>query len=205
MKQDRARVNTEIKAPKVRVIADDGEQLGIMGTRDAQKAATDRGLDLIEIVPNADPPVCKIMDFGKYRYELAKKEKLQKKHQHITLVKEIRFHPNTDTHDFEFKTKHARGFLEEGHKVKATVVFKGREITYQDQGRELLERFTERIGDLSKLEEEPKMEGRQMIAIYAPDKSKKKSGDAAKQPKEPKVVREKETKAVKEKEIKTTE
>jgi translation initiation factor IF-3 len=125
------------------------------------------------------------MDFGKYRYELAKKEKIQKKHQHITLVKEIRFHPNTDTHDFEFKTKHARNFLEEGHKVKATVVFKGREITYQDQGRELLSRFSERISDLSKLDQEAKMEGRQMIAIYAPDKSKKKSGDSSKQPKEP--------------------
>lgn len=162
------------------MIADDGEQLGIMGTSDARKVASDRGLDLIEIVPNADPPVCKIMDFGKYRYELAKKEKLQKKHQHITLVKEIRFHPNTDTHDFEFKVRHARSFLEEGHKVKATVVFKGREITYQEQGRELLNRFSERIGDLSKLDQEAKMEGRQMIAIYASDKSKKKSSDAAK-------------------------
>lgn len=163
--------------------------MGIMVTSEARKVASDRGLDLIEIVPNADPPVCKIMDFGKYRYELAKKEKIQKKHQHITLVKEIRFHPNTDTHDFEFKTRHARSFLEEGHKVKATVVFKGREITYQEQGRELLNKFSERIADLSKLDQEAKMEGRQMIAIYAPDKSKKKSGDAAK-PKESKEVKE---------------
>ena len=170
------------------MITDDGEQLGIMATKDAQKVATDRSSDLIEIVPNADPPVCKIMDFGKYRYELAKKEKLQKKHQHITLVKEIRFHPNTDTHDFEFKTRHARAFLEEGHKVKATVVFKGREITYQDLGRELLDRFTERIADLSKLDQEAKMEGRQMIAIYAPDRSKKKAGEASKQPKEAKIA-----------------
>ncbi len=160
-----------------------------MGTMEARKVASDRALDLIEIVPNADPPVCKIMDFGKYRYELAKKEKIQKKHQHITLVKEIRFHPNTDTHDFEFKTRHARSFLEEGHKVKATVVFKGREITYQEQGKELLNRFSERIADLSKLDQEAKMEGRQMIAIYAPDKSKKKSGDAAKA-KESKEVKE---------------
>lgn len=192
IKQERARVNTEIKVLKVRVIAEDGGQLGIMGTKEAQKAASDRGLDLIEIVPNADPPVCKIMDFGKYRYELAKKEKLQKKHQHITLVKEIRFHPNTDTHDFEFKTRHARNFLEEGHKVKATVVFKGREITYQEQGRELLDRFSERIADLSKLDQEAKMEGRQMIAIYAPDKSKKKMGDA-KQVKDTKAAKETKT------------
>lgn len=177
----------------MRVIADDGEQLGIMGTSDARKVAGDRGLDLIEIVPNADPPVCKIMDFGKYRYELAKKEKLQKKHQHITLVKEIRFHPNTDTHDFEFKTRHARNFLEEGHKVKATVVFKGREITYQELGKELLDRFTERISDLSKLDQEAKMEGRQMIAIYAPDKSKKKSGDGSKALKEAKDIKETKT------------
>lgn len=190
IKQERARVNTEIRAAKVRVITDSGEQLGIMGTSDARKVASERGLDLIEIVPNADPPVCKIMDFGKYRYELAKKEKLQKKHQHITLVKEIRFHPNTDTHDFEFKTRHARSFLEEGHKVKATVVFKGREITYQEQGRELLDRFTERIADLSKLDQEAKMEGRQMIAIYAPDKTKKKAGDTGKQAKEVKAVKE---------------
>ena len=177
----------------MRVIADDGEQLGILVTGDARKVASDRGLDLIEIVPNADPPVCKIMDFGKYRYELSKKEKIQKKHQHITLVKEIRFHPNTDTHDFEFKTRHARNFLEEGHKVKATVVFKGREITYQEQGRELLDRFSERIADLSKLDQEAKMEGRQMIAIYAPDKSKKKSADGPKQTKEPKAAKETKT------------
>lgn len=134
-------------------------------------------MDLIEIVPTADPPVCKIMDFGKYKYEVSKKEKLQKKHQHITLVKEIRFHPNTDTHDFEFKTRHARTFIEEGHKVKAAVVFKGREITYQDQGRELLDRFTERLSDIAKLDSPAKMEGRQMIAYYIADRTKKKGSD----------------------------
>ncbi|MGB2869625.1 MAG: translation initiation factor IF-3, partial [Bacteroidota bacterium] len=102
----------------------------------------------------------------------------------VTLVKEIRFHPNTDTHDFEFKTRHARGFIEEGHKVKATVVFKGREITYQDHGREILSRFAERLSDIAKLDQEPKMEGRQMVTYFVPDKSKKKSTD--KQPKEEK-------------------
>lgn len=140
-------------------------------------------MDLIEIVPTAEPPVCKIMDFGKYKYEVSKKEKLQKKHQHITLVKEIRFHPNTDTHDFEFKTRHARTFIEEGHKVKAAVVFKGREITYQDQGRELLERFTERLSDIAKLDSPAKMEGRQMIAYYIADRTRKK-GSENKQPTE---------------------
>ncbi len=154
-----------------------------MSTTDAIRAAADQGSDLIEIVPNADPPVCKIMDFGKYKYELSKKEKLQKKHQHVTQVKEIRFHPNTDTHDFEFKVRHARAFLEEGDKVKATVVFKGREITYKEQGKELLERFTERIADIAKVESFPKMEGRQMIAYFIADRTKKKSPEKEKQPK----------------------
>jgi len=156
----------------------------VLGTKEALKMASDRGLDLIEIVPNADPPVCKIMDFGKYKYELSKKEKLQKKHQHVTQVKEIRFHPNTDTHDFEFKARHARAFIEEGHKVKATVVFKGREITYQDHGRNLLNRLTEKLSDIAKLDAAAKMEGRQMIAYYVADKSKKKTTESAKHNKE---------------------
>jgi translation initiation factor IF-3 len=158
--------------------------VGVLGTKEALKMASDRGLDLIEIVPNADPPVCKIMDFGKYKYELSKKEKLQKKHQHVTQVKEIRFHPNTDTHDFEFKVRHARAFIEEGHKVKATVVFKGREITYQDQGRSLLDRLTEKLSDIAKVDAAAKMEGRQMIAYYVADKSKKKAAESTKQNKE---------------------
>jgi len=152
-----------------------------MSTQDAVRSASDQGMDLIEIVPNSDPPVCKIMDFGKYRYELSKKEKMQKKHQHVTQVKEIRFHPNTDTHDFEFKVRHARAFLEEGDKVKATVVFKGREITYKEQGKEMLEKFTERISDIAKVEQFPKMEGRQMIAYYVPDRVKKKAAEKEKQ------------------------
>ena len=166
----------------VRVIADEGEQLGIISIGEALKIAESRGRDLIEIVPNANPPVCKLMDFGKYRYEQTKRDKIQKKHQQVTQVKEIRFHPNTDTHDFEFKTRHAREFISEGNKVKATVVFKGREITYQDQGRELLDRFTEKMSDISRIEQEAKMEGRQMIVIYVPDKKKKV--EASKQPKE---------------------
>jgi translation initiation factor IF-3 len=144
----------------------------------------DRGKDLIEIVPNADPPVCKIMDFGKYRYELAKKEKLHRKHQHVMQVKEIRFHPNTDTHDFEFKVRHARAFIEQGHKVKATVVFKGREITYQELGRNMIDRFTEALSDIAKVESEAKMEGRQMIAFYVADKTKKKTAATKQEAKE---------------------
>jgi translation initiation factor IF-3 len=152
--------------------------------KEAIAAAQARSLDLIEIVPTAEPPVCKIMDFGKYKYELAKKEKLQKKHQHVTLVKEIRFHPNTDTHDFDFKVRHARAFIEEGHKVKATVVFKGREITYQDQGRAMLDNFTQQLEDIARIDAPAKMEGRQMIAYYVADKSKKKT-ETSKQTIEP--------------------
>ena len=159
------------------MIDSDGKQLGIMTAQEAVRMAASQSLDLIEIVPNATPPVCKIMDFGKYKYELAKKDKIQKKHQHVTLVKEIRFHPTTDTHDFDFKVRHARAFLEEGHKVKATVVFRGRQITYTEQGAELMSRFTEQIGDIAKVEQPPKMEGRQMIAYYVLDKTRKKTSE----------------------------
>lgn len=151
--------------------------------------------DLIEVVPNANPPVCKIMDFGKYKYELQKKEKLQKKHQHITLVKEIRFHPNTDVHDFEFKTKHALQFLSEGHKVKATVIFKGREITYKEHGEEILNRFAERLANVAKVDQPMHMEGRNMIVMYTPDRTAKVKPDGAE--KKPDAAEKKTDTAVK--------
>jgi translation initiation factor IF-3 len=135
--------------------------------------ARDRSADLVEIVPTATPPVCKIIDFGKFKYELAKKDKIQKKHQHVSLLKELRFHPNTDVHDFEFKTRHAKQFLLDGHKVKATVVFKGREITYKVKGEELLSRLIERLVDVSKIDQPAHMEGRSMILILSPDRKKK--------------------------------
>lgn len=146
-----------------------------MSPRDAVKLAAERGKDLIEVVPNATPPVCKIMDFGKFKYELQKKEKLQKKNQHVSQLKEIRFHPNTDTHDFEFKAKHAIQFLEDGDKVKATVIFKGRAIAYKEQGEELLNRLTEKLSGFAKIDQPSKMEGRYMIMIFAPEKIGKKS------------------------------
>ena len=145
-----------------------------MSPREAVSVAQQRGLDLIEIVPNASPPVCKIMDFGKYKYEQAKKDKLQRKHQQVTQVKELRFHPNTDDHDFEFKYRHAVRFLEEGHKVKATVMFKGREITYAEHGEALLKRLSERLADVAKVDQVAKLEGRAMAMIFAPDKGTKK-------------------------------
>jgi translation initiation factor IF-3 len=148
-----------------------------MHPTEALKLARQQSLDLIEIVPNASPPVCKIMDFGKYKYEQTKKDKLQRKHQQVTHVKELRFHPNTDVHDFEFKTRHARKFLEDGHKLKATVVFKGREITYKEQGENLLQRLVERLSDISKVEQEAKLEGRTMAMIFAPDRGSKKKSE----------------------------
>ena len=135
--------------------------------------ARERDADLVEIVPNATPPVCKIINFGKFKYEVAKKDKLQKKHQHVSLLKELRFHPNTDVHDFDFKARHARKFLTEGHKVKATVVFKGREITYKEKGEELLIRLTDRLSDVSKVDQPSHLEGRSLIMILAPERKKK--------------------------------
>ncbi len=148
-----------------------------MSPNEANKIAQQRGLDLIEIVPNATPPVCKIMDFGKFKYEQTKKDKLQRKHQHVTQLKELRFHPNTDVHDFDFKTRHAIRFLEEGHKVKATVVFKGREITYKEQGEDVLKRLTEKLADVAKVDQEAKLEGKSMAMIFAPERGSKKKSE----------------------------
>ena len=160
-----------------------GGQLGVMTPRAAIAMARERDADLVEIVPGANPPVCKIINFGKFKYELAKKDKIQKKHQHISLLKELRFHPNTDVHDFDFKARHAVRFLTEGHKVKATVVFKGREITYKEQGEEVLKRLTERLNDYAKIDQASHMEGKSMIMIFAPERKKKqepKSEEATK-------------------------
>lgn len=134
--------------------------------------AEEQELDLVEISPDAEPPVCKIMDFGKFRYEQQKKEKEARKKQHTIELKEIRFRPHTDTHDFNFKTKHAKGFLEAGHKVKAYVQFRGRDIIYKDHGMEVLARFIQELVDLAKIDQEPKMEGRRMTTILSPAKKK---------------------------------
>ena len=128
-------------------------------------------LDLVEVAPNAKPPVCKIIDFGKFMYEKKKKEKEAKKKQHTIQVKELRFRPQTDDHDLEFKTRHAREFLEGGDKVKATVQFRGRDMLYTEQGKELLENLAEELEDVSKIESKPTMEGRRMIMVLAPEKN----------------------------------
>jgi translation initiation factor IF-3 len=129
---------------------------------------------LVEIAPQAEPPVCKIIDYGKFVYELQKKEKTQKKNQQVSVLKEIRLHPNTDTHDIEFKARHARNFIEEGNKVKVTVIFKGRELAYTDQGENLLKEFISKLEDVAKIEHEIKFEGKAMNTILVPSKTKSK-------------------------------
>lgn len=165
-------------------VIDDSGQVGIMHPSEALKIARQRGLDLIEIVPNATPPVCKIMDFGKFKYEQTKKDKIQRKHQHVTQLKELRFHPNTDVHDFNFKTRHARRFLEAGHKLKATVVFKGREITYKEHGEDLLHRLAEALADVAKVDQEARLEGKHMAMIFAPERGLKKKAEPKAEPKQ---------------------
>jgi len=142
--------------------------------KDALRRAAERGQDLVEIAPQAQPPVCKIIDFGKFKYEQQKREKIQRKHQQVSILKEIRLHPNTDVHDFNFKVKHAINFLEEGNKVKVAVLFKGREMAYTEQGEELLKNFIEQTTDVAKIESPLKMEGRNMNVILVPAKIKSK-------------------------------
>ncbi|MDA0378314.1 MAG: translation initiation factor IF-3 [Bacteroidetes bacterium] len=165
------RVNDRIRASEVRVVDPKGNH-GIYPVEEALRMAEEQELDLVEISPNAEPPVVKIMDYGKYRYELQKKEKEAKKKQHTIELKEIRFRPHTDTHDFNFKTKHAKGFLEQGHKVKAYVQFRGRDIIYKDHGMEVLARFIQELEDVAKIDQAPKMEGRRMTTILSPSKKK---------------------------------
>jgi len=147
----------------VRVVTDEGEQVGVKPIDEALRLAEDAGLDLVEVAPNANPPVCKIMDFGKYKYELSKKEKSSKKKQVTISVKEIRLRPKIEEHDYDFKMKHARKFLEAGNKVKATVLFRGRELAHKEFGRNLLERLKEDLADIAKVEREPLFEGRNMV------------------------------------------
>jgi translation initiation factor IF-3 len=166
------RMNENIRVPEISLVVENG-QLGVMSTKEALVIALERNLDLIEIVPNAQPPVCKIIDFGKWKYEQQKRDKQAKKSQHQQLLKEVRFHPNTDTHDFEFKVRHARAFIEEGHKVKAYVQFKGREVAYKQFGEELLNNFKSRIEDIAKIDQDISMMGRTMSMVLSPSGKKK--------------------------------
>ena len=164
-------MNDRIRADQVRVVDPKGNH-GIYPIEEALRMADDQDLDLVEISPHGEPPVVKIMDYGKFKYEQQKKEKEARKKQHTVELKEIRFRPHTDTHDFNFKTKHAKGFLEAGHKVKAYVQFRGRDIIYKDHGMEVLARFITELEDLAKIDQAPKMEGRRMTTILSPHKKK---------------------------------
>lgn len=165
-KKDTTRINEKIKAAEVRVIGDDGEQLGIMAPQDALRLAREKELDLVEIAPTAKPPVVKIMDYGKYKFEIAKKEKVARKKQHVAVLKGVRLTPSTGDHDFMTKVNAARKFIEEGAKVKASIMFRGRMITHQEFGTKMLESFAEKLSDVSKVESPAKMEGpRQMTMI----------------------------------------
>lgn len=171
--QQEHRTNHMIRVPQVRLVGDNVE-VGIYSTAEAQRIANDQGLDLVEISPQADPPVCKVIDYNKFLYEKKKREKDMKAKSKVSEVKEIRFTPNTDDHDFDFKSKHAHNFLKDGNKVKAYVQFKGRAIMFKERGELLLLKFAERLVDVGTLESMPKLEGKRMFAIFAPKSQKKK-------------------------------
>ena len=162
------RSNNRISSPDVQVIASDGENLGILNTNEAISMAKNEGLDLIEISPNANPPVCKIMDMGKYKYDLQKKANIAKKKQKIVALKEIKLRPGTDVHDYNFKIKNAKKFLVKKDKVKFTVRFKGREMQHINLGKDLMNRIIEDTKEVGKIETHPKFEGRQMIMVIQP-------------------------------------
>lgn len=161
-------INEEIRDKEVRLIDADGSMIGVVSAKDAQKQANLKNLDLVKISPNADPPVCKIMDYGKYMFELAKKEKEARKNQKIVSLKEVRLSPSIEEHDFEFKMKNAAKFLQDGDKVKVSVKFRGREMNHTSLGREVLEKFAEQLQEVGSMDKTPKLEGKSMIMILNP-------------------------------------
>lgn len=170
----RARTNQQIEASEVRLIDEEGEQLGITPLEEALEKAAAKQLDLVEISPGAEPPVCRMMDYGKHLFEQKQKQKEQKKKQRQTQVKEIKFRPGTDEGDYQIKLRNLRRFLEAGDKAKVTIRFRGREMAHQEIGRDLLKRIEEDLADHGNVEQQPNMEGRQMIMIVAPGSKKKK-------------------------------
>lgn len=156
----------------MRVVTEDGEQLGVLDTRDAIQRARSQGLDLVEVSPNANPPVCKIIDYGKFQYEAKKRANEQKKKQVTVTVKEVKFRPSVDDHDYGYRIKHAREWLGEGDKVRAAIAFRGREMAHRELGAKILKRLTEDLADIADIEVAPKMEGYQMFTILTPKKAK---------------------------------
>lgn len=167
--KDEHRINERIRVPQVRLIGAEGEQHGIVSTQDALRMARDLGLDLMEVAATAQPPVCKILDYGKFKYEKKKKDHDAKKKQAVVKVKEVQFRPMTDEHDLDYKFKNTKDFILDGDKVKVTVVFRGREITFTDNGRKIMERLKQFVKDFAIIEAEPKFEGKRMIMFLAPN------------------------------------
>ena len=160
-------INGQIRAKEVQLITDEGQKQGVMSLRDALEKAQEKNLDLVLVAPQANPPVCKIMNYGKYKFEQAKKEKEAKKKQKVLEIKEIRITPNIEEHDFEFKAKNARKFLESGNKLKITLRFRGREINNSKMGENVLNKFIENLSDIAVVEKKPKLEGRNMFIMLA--------------------------------------
>ena len=160
-------INEQIKASKVQVISETGEKLGILDTNEAISMAESKNVDLVLVAPNSTPPVCKFMDYGKYKFEQSKKEKEARKNQKVFELKELRITPNIDEHDFQFKCKNARRFIEDGNKVKVTVRFRGRELNYVKSGEEILNKFAEILSEVAVIEKRPRLEGKNMFIILA--------------------------------------
>jgi translation initiation factor IF-3 len=161
-------INWDIRAPEVRVIDPDGNQVGVLPVKEAIKIAEERGLDLVEVAPTSQPPVCRIMNYGKYKYQQSKRTQEARKHQTVIHIKEVKVRPRTEEHDFQFKLRHVKRFLDEGNKVKISILFRGREIAHPEFGKELLNRFVEGVKDMSTIEQFPRLEGRNMVMILAP-------------------------------------
>jgi len=166
--QTTQRVNEMIRVREVRVISPEGEQLGILPIEEALALARDRDLDLVEVAPNERPPVCRIMDFGKYKYQQAKRSQEAKKRQRVIQTKEIKMRPKTEEHDYQFKMRHARRFLEEGHKVKVSLLFRGREMDHVDLGQRMLDRIIVDCKDISAIEQQPRLEGQTLSLVLTP-------------------------------------
>ncbi|MEG1500598.1 MAG: translation initiation factor IF-3 [Clostridiales bacterium] len=162
------RINEEIRVSEVRLVSSDGNEQSVMSLRDAVDKAVEKGLDLVEISPSAKPPVCRIMDYGKFRFEQAKREKEARKNQKTIQLKEVKVRPNIEDHDFETKAKNAERFLNEGDKVKMTVMFRGREITHPELGRVLCDRMIKQLAPIAAVEKPAKLEGKNMVVIFAP-------------------------------------
>lgn len=163
-----ANVNWEIRSPEVRVIDADGKQVGILAVKEAIRLAEEQGLDLVEVAPGASPPVCRVMNYGKYKYQQNKRSQEAKKHQTVIHVKEVKVRPRTEEHDYQFKLRHILRFLEEGNKVKVSLLFRGREIAHPEFGREMLARIQESVKEKAVVEQAPRMEGRIMVMILSP-------------------------------------